>query len=122
MEGKHTVSSSDTSDAKPPFPEEATHSSGSESENPAIRSPEPKAHRPLTNQDWWPEQIDVTKLHAHSSKGNPLGEDFDYASEFAKLDPEALNHVAGLVAGRLRQLCRSVHPDELARRRHLPHL
>ena len=90
MEGKHTVSSSDTSDAKPPFPEEATHSSGSESENPAIRSPEPKAHRPLTNQDWWPEQIDVTKLHAHSSKGNPLGEDFDYASEFAKLDPEAL--------------------------------
>ena len=90
MEGKHTVSSSDTSDAKPPFPEEATHSSGSESENPAIRSPEPKAHRPLTNQDWWPEQIDVTKLHAHSSKGNPLGEDFDYAGEFAKLDPDAL--------------------------------
>ena len=29
-------------------------------------------------------------LHAHSPKGNPLGEDFDYAEEFAKLDVEAL--------------------------------
>ncbi|WP_041782987.1 catalase/peroxidase HPI [Mycolicibacterium chubuense] len=82
--------SSDTSDAKPPAAGASTQSSGSESENPAIRTPEPTAHRPLTNQDWWPEQIDVSKLHAHSSKGNPFGEDFDYAAEFAKLDPEAL--------------------------------
>jgi catalase-peroxidase len=82
--------SSDTSDSKPPNPETSTASSGSESENPAIKTPEPKAHRPLTNQDWWPEQINVSALHAHSNKGNPLGEDFDYAEEFAKLDPEAL--------------------------------
>ncbi len=62
----------------------------SDSENPAIDSPKPKADAPLTNQDWWPDQIDVSVLHAHSSKGNPLGEDFDYATEFAKLDVEAL--------------------------------
>ena len=62
----------------------------SDSENPAIDSPKPKADAPLTNQDWWPDQIDVSALHAHSSKGNPLGEDFDYATEFAKLDVEAL--------------------------------
>ena len=62
----------------------------SDSENPAIDSPKPKAGAPLTNQDWWPDQIDVSVLHAHSSKGNPLGEDFDYATEFAKLDVEAL--------------------------------
>jgi catalase-peroxidase len=62
----------------------------SDSENPAIDSPKPKAHAPLTNQDWWPEQIDVSVLHAHSPKGNPLGDDFDYAKEFAKLDVEAL--------------------------------
>ncbi len=55
-----------------------------------IDSPKPKANAPLTNQDWWPEQIDVSVLHAHSPKGNPLGEDFDYAKEFAKLDVEAL--------------------------------
>jgi len=86
---KGNVVSSDTSDSRPPSPETATHSN-SESENPAINSPEPKAHRPLTNQDWWPEQIDVSVLHAHSPKGNPLGENFDYPAEFAKLDVEAL--------------------------------
>jgi catalase-peroxidase len=62
----------------------------SDSENPAIDSPKPKSGAPLTNQDWWPEQIDVSVLHAHSPKGNPLGDDFDYAKEFAKLDVDAL--------------------------------
>jgi catalase-peroxidase len=62
----------------------------SDSENPVISAPEPKAHAPLTNQDWWPEQIDVSRLHAHSPQANPLGADFDYATEFAKLDVEAL--------------------------------
>ena len=82
--------SSDTSDSRPPTPDAATASSGSESENPVIDTPKPKSGRPLTNQDWWPEQIDLSKLHAHSNKGNPLGEDYDYAAEFAKLDAEAL--------------------------------
>jgi catalase-peroxidase len=81
--------SSDTSDSRPPYAETKT-ASASESENPAIASPTPKAHAPLKNQDWWPEQIDISVLHAHSSKGNPLGEDFNYAEEFAKLDVEAL--------------------------------
>ncbi|WP_186000837.1 catalase/peroxidase HPI [Nocardia otitidiscaviarum] len=67
-----------------------THST-SESENPAIPAPTPKTdHRPRTNKDWWPEQIDVSVLHVHSSKSNPLGADFDYAAEFRKLDVEAL--------------------------------
>ncbi|MEU2253548.1 catalase/peroxidase HPI [Nocardia xishanensis] len=78
-----------TSDSRPPTPDAGTRSA-SESENPAITSPTPKAHRPRTNEDWWPEQIDVSVLHAHSSKANPLGEDFDYAKEFEKLDVEAL--------------------------------
>ncbi|EON30595.1 catalase/hydroperoxidase HPI(I) [Gordonia terrae C-6] len=78
-----------TSDSRPPNPDDKTRSN-SESENPVISSPEPKAHAPLTNKDWWPEQIDLSILHAHSSLSNPLGEDFDYATEFAKLDVEAL--------------------------------
>ncbi|CAN5585941.1 catalase/peroxidase HPI [soil metagenome] len=82
--------SSDTSDSRPPNPAEPTHSSGSESENPAIPSPELKAGAPRKNQDWWPNQIDVSVLHAHSNKGNPLGDDFSYAAEFAQLDVEAL--------------------------------
>jgi catalase-peroxidase len=62
----------------------------SESENPAIDAPEPKGHRPRTNQDWWPNQLDLSVLHQHSSKGNPLDEDFDYKAAFAGLDVEAL--------------------------------
>ncbi|HWT23542.1 MAG TPA: catalase/peroxidase HPI [Solirubrobacteraceae bacterium] len=62
----------------------------SESENPAIPSPTPKAHRPQTNRDWWPNQLDLSVLHQHSSLSNPLGEDFDYAEEFKSLDLEAL--------------------------------
>ncbi|WP_395311628.1 catalase/peroxidase HPI [Mycobacterium sp. AMU20-3851] len=79
---------SDTSDARPPHSDTKTHSK-SESENPAIDSPTPKAHAPLTNKDWWPEQVDVSVLHKQNPKGNPLGQDFDYAAEFAKLDLEA---------------------------------
>ncbi|MGO9321385.1 MAG: catalase/peroxidase HPI [Solirubrobacteraceae bacterium] len=62
----------------------------SESENPAIPSPSPKATRPRTNRDWWPEQLDLSVLHRHSPLSDPMGEDFDYATEFATLDLEAL--------------------------------
>ena len=67
-------------------------------------------------------------LHQNSAKSNPMGEDFNYAEEFKKLDLEAVkkdinevdDDVAGLVAGRLRQLRPAVHPAGLAQRRHLP--
>jgi catalase-peroxidase len=63
----------------------------SESENPRIPSPEPKSDgRPHTNQDWWPNQLDLSVLHWHSSLSNPLDEDFDYAEAFKELDVEAL--------------------------------
>src|ERR671918_345103 len=45
----------------------------SESENPAIPSPTPKEGRPHTNQDWWPNQLDLRVLHQDSSLSNPLG-------------------------------------------------
>ncbi|MGW4724318.1 catalase/peroxidase HPI [Streptomyces sp. NPDC004291] len=64
--------------------------SGSESENPAIPAPTPAPTRPRTNRDWWPNQLDLQVLHQHSSLSNPLGEDFDYAAEFATLDLDAL--------------------------------
>ena len=63
---------------------------GSESENPAIPSPTPKRTRPRTNKDWWPNQIDLSILHAHSPLSDPMGKDFNYAEEFKKLDVEAL--------------------------------
>ena len=63
---------------------------GSESENPAISAPTPKAQRPHTNRDWWPNQLDLQVLHQHSPLSNPMGEDFNYAEEFRTLDVEAL--------------------------------
>jgi catalase-peroxidase len=64
--------------------------SESESENPVIPSPTPKSTRPRTNRDWWPNQLDLTVLHQHSPRSNPMGEDFDYAEEFKSLDLDAL--------------------------------
>jgi catalase-peroxidase len=43
-----------------------------------------------TNQDWWPDQLRLDLLAQHSSKSNPLGEAFDYASAFKTLDYLAL--------------------------------
>jgi catalase-peroxidase len=62
----------------------------SESENPAIPSPTPKAHRPRTNKDWWPDQVDLSVLHKQDKLSNPMGADFNYAEEFKKVDVEAL--------------------------------
>lgn len=43
-----------------------------------------------SNRDWWPRQLNLHILHQHSSKSNPLGEDFNYAEEFKKLDLAAV--------------------------------
>ncbi len=43
-----------------------------------------------TNRDWWPNQLRVDVLNQHSNKSNPLGEKFNYAEEFKKLDYKAL--------------------------------
>src|SRR5262252_4821900 len=64
--------------------------SKSESENPVIPSPTPKRTRPRTNQDWWPNQLDLSILQAHSAGSDPMGMDFNYAEEFKKLDVNAL--------------------------------
>ena len=63
---------------------------GSESENPAIDSPTPAANRPRTNQDWWPDQLDLQVLRRHTRQSGPMGDDYDYAAEFATLDLDAL--------------------------------
>jgi catalase-peroxidase len=62
----------------------------SESENPAIPAPQPKRTRPRTNQDWWPNQLDLSVLHRHSTLSNPMDPDYNYAEHFKSLDLEAL--------------------------------
>jgi len=42
--------------------------------------------------DWWPKALNLDILHQQDTKTNPLGEDFNYAEEFKKLDLEALKN------------------------------
>ncbi|EMG9896211.1 catalase/peroxidase HPI [Enterobacter hormaechei] len=42
------------------------------------------------SKEWWPKQLRIDLLNQHSSRSNPLGEDFDYRKEFSKLDYSAL--------------------------------
>ena len=43
-----------------------------------------------TNQDWWPNQLRLDLLNQHSSKSNPMDQDFDYAKAFNSLDLDAV--------------------------------
>ncbi|MFY9977052.1 MAG: catalase/peroxidase HPI [Candidatus Sulfotelmatobacter sp.] len=43
-----------------------------------------------TNEDWWPNQVNVNILHQHSPKSDPMGKEFNYAAEFKTLDLNAV--------------------------------
>ena len=45
-----------------------------------------KPFQAKTNQFWWPDQLDLSQLRDHDNRSNPLGEDFNYAEAFSKLD------------------------------------
>ncbi|MBY3222687.1 catalase/peroxidase HPI [Rhizobium laguerreae] len=48
------------------------------------------APRSRSNRDWWPDQLNVQILHQNSGRADPLGQAFDYAEEFKKLDLDGL--------------------------------
>ncbi|MBA3011522.1 MAG: catalase/peroxidase HPI [Desulfobacula sp.] len=54
------------------------------------RTDKPTANRGTSNRDWWPNQLSLKMLHQNPPMGNPLGEAFNYAEEFKKLDLAAL--------------------------------
>jgi catalase-peroxidase len=67
-----------------PFHAGGQAKAGATTENPHAM-PEAK-----TNRDWWPNQLDLSVLRQNTSASNPMGEAFNYAEAFAKLDYEAL--------------------------------
>jgi len=54
------------------------------------RASKPVAGGGTSNRDWWPNQLNLKILHQHSYMSNPMGEAFNYAEEFKKLDLKAL--------------------------------
>jgi len=59
-------------------------------ENPEHERKCPVGPHGRTNQDWWPNQIDVTVLNKSVLDGDPMDADFDYAAEFETLDLDAV--------------------------------
>ena len=54
------------------------------------KSARPVAGSGTSNRDWWPNQLNLHILHQQSAKANPMGEAYDYAEEFEKLDLKAI--------------------------------
>jgi catalase-peroxidase len=50
----------------------------------------PAFGRGTSNRDWWPNQLNLKVLHQNSPRSNPMGEEFNYAEAFKKLDLEAV--------------------------------
>ncbi|MAS78054.1 MAG: catalase/peroxidase HPI [Candidatus Marinimicrobia bacterium] len=44
----------------------------------------------MSNNQWWPDALDLSILHQHDKKSNPMDEDFNYREEFKKIDYDAL--------------------------------
>ena len=47
-------------------------------------------HTGQSNRDWWPGNLNLQILHQNPAEADPMGEDFDYAKEFASLDLAAV--------------------------------
>ena len=48
------------------------------------------ANSGTSNSDWWPNQLNISILRQHGKKSNPMGDEFDYRTEFNSLDYDAL--------------------------------
>ena len=49
-----------------------------------------KARSGRSNQDWWPNQLNLSALHTNHPAGDPMGDGFNYAEEFLSLDLDAV--------------------------------
>ena len=65
-------------------------STRAEASEPPAECPMSKASGHYTNQDWWPNRLDLRVLRSDSPKGDPVDTSFDYRAEFAKVDLKAL--------------------------------
>ena len=43
-----------------------------------------------SNRDWWPNQLNISILHQHDRKSNPMDLDYNYREEFKTLDYDTL--------------------------------
>ena len=93
------------------------------------RTSNPTAGGGRSNQDWWPNQLNLKILHQHSNLSNPMGEEFNYAEEFKKLDLAAVKKDLYALMTDSQDWWpadwghygRALYPHGVAQRRHIPH-
>jgi catalase-peroxidase len=68
----------------------ATEAAASQGGRPADQKRLPHPTQGDANRMWWPERLNLKILHKNPPAANPMGEDFDYAEEFKKLDLAAV--------------------------------
>jgi catalase-peroxidase len=55
-----------------------------------MSSPALAQGKSMSNQDWWPEKLNLRPLRQHAAESNPMGDKFNYAEEFKTLDLNAV--------------------------------
>ena len=66
------------------------HGNGDDAKCPFMHGAATSPNFGTTNRNWWPNQLDLSILHQHDRKSNPMEDDFDYRKEFKTLDYAAL--------------------------------
>ena len=66
------------------------HAGGSPISDPTAQAPALRSLLGRTNRDWWPNQLTLDILHQQGKSGDPMGDAFDYATEFRTLDLAAV--------------------------------
>ncbi len=64
--------------------------SSASAEKTASSDAKPSGNRGTTNEDWWPNQLNLSVLRTNGEKSDPMGSKFDYSKEFSSLDYQAL--------------------------------
>ncbi len=67
-----------------------SRTSDSDAKCPIMHGATTSPNHGTTNRNWWPNQLDLSILHQHDRKSNPMDVDFDYKTEFDNLDYAAL--------------------------------
>ncbi len=67
-----------------------SRTSDSDAKCPIMHGATTSPNHGTTNRNWWPNQLDLSILHQHDRKSNPMDVDFDYKTEFNNLDYAAL--------------------------------
>ena len=55
-----------------------------------VATPASAQGKSMSNQDWWPERLDLRPLRQHAAESSPMGDDFDYAAAFKTVDLDAV--------------------------------